>query len=59
MLCNTSYLVFTLSVSFVRGTHTRRMAQSAGRGRRISFVWASTQGRQPASSAISLHTFSG
>jgi hypothetical protein len=38
-----------LSVSYVRGTHTPRMAHSAGWGRRISFVWASTQGRQPVS----------
>jgi hypothetical protein len=37
------------SVSYVRGTHTPRMAHSAGWGRRISFVWASTQGRQPVS----------
>jgi hypothetical protein len=38
-----------LSVSYVRGTHTPGMAHSAGWGRRISFVWASTQGRQPVS----------
>jgi hypothetical protein len=43
------YLVSTLSVSFVRGTHTLRMAHSAGWGRRISYVWANTQGRQPVS----------
>jgi hypothetical protein len=37
----------TLSVSFVRGTHAPRMAHSASPGGRISFVGASTQGRQP------------
>jgi hypothetical protein len=42
---------FLYFLSFVRGTHTPRMAHSAGWGRRISYVWASTQGRQPVSPA--------
>jgi hypothetical protein len=37
---------------FLRGTHTPRMAHSEGWGRRISYVWASTQGRQPVSFVI-------
>jgi hypothetical protein len=44
-------VVFSL-LSFVRGTHTPRLAHSAGWGRRISYVWASTQGRQPVSFII-------
>jgi len=53
------FLFFAFFASFVRGTHTPRMAHSAGWGRRISYVWASTQGRQPVSFVNSLHTSSG
>jgi hypothetical protein len=54
VLCNfpTSLPFFTLFASFVRETHTPRMAHSAGWGRRISYVWAITQVRQPVSFVI-------
>jgi hypothetical protein len=36
--------LFFASISFVRGTHTPRIAHSARWGWRISFVWASRRG---------------
>jgi hypothetical protein len=41
--CRSFVLIFA-SISFVRGTHTPRIAHSARWGWRISFVWASRRG---------------
>jgi hypothetical protein len=42
-ICRSLFLIFA-SISFVRGTHTPRIAHSARWGWRISFVWASRRG---------------
>jgi hypothetical protein len=48
------YFLIFASISFVRGTHTPRIAHSARWGWRISFVWASRRGdsRFPLSSVV-------